>query len=420
MRRATVLLLIAGAACGGENSPRAGFEVRFLISRGGKTFECRDVAEVQSVEVTILNANGLTPLPGWPRSADCASGSLTDQTLPAGSYVVEVAALGTLAGTPDTVLFRARREITLPSEPIEISLAPEVAFLAVEWSFERMGNLDPCDDEIDRVHLYVSTGAAGPGSYRNESLGCRDTPFSIPTPFLAQPYTVRLEAYSRQTGRLLYVVRDSQRVLQRGDNPTYQAVFVPSGGRLTFDWQFGVSGAISQDCTDPRVGVGAMNVHIENTLGDEPVDAAVDCRVPRPFTFRDARFGDGEQLRFELRGEGTRRFYASRLFTMPAMDLDLGLLTLNPVGNATVAFTVTPTCAAAVDGFEVTLSEVATGNLSRDVDLDAMERSAALRDVVYGEYQVAIVGRRAGATQCSAQGRREIRDRENAWAPFDL
>lgn len=410
------------SACGGESSDAVGFDLEFRVTRQERSLACSEVPEIRSARVTVFRADGVTVMPAWPKSADCASGALVDRTVPAGDYVIEVAALGELAGESDVVLFKARREVTLPSsEPIIMSLMPEVAFLTISWSFKTLDNLGPCEEEIGRIALYVSTGAAGPGSYNNLDLGCDQGPFELPTPFLPQRYTVRLEAYSELTGRLLYTFGED-RLLERGENPPFHAIFQPIGGRLIFDWRFAVRGAIYQACNDPQVGASEVLATVQNRAGDEPFISPIACDTQRPHALQGVRYTQGQELDIELAAEGVERFYAAQALRMPQGDADLGMLTLQAVGSATVAFTVTASsaCAGGVAGFDVTLSDPVTQATVVENRLGPMERSLPLADVPFGEYRVRIAGTNGPTVICETSGLRTIEGRSSVWDPFAL
>jgi hypothetical protein len=424
MRRFTALCAIAlFSACGGDDGTAGGgVEVKFQISRGMELKDCSAVREVDAIKVTVFAQDGLSIYPGYPKAGDCATGSFSDPALPPGHYVVEILATGELGGDPRAVLYRARAEIDVPGSVAELSLAPEIGFLTISWSFETLDNLAPCEGEVGDVALYVSTEAAGRGSYQNLNLTCGDTPFMIPVPFLPQSYTVRLEAFSSETGRKLYNVLEN-RVLERGQNEPFHAIFQPIGGRLIFDYNFRVREAMIDDCNDARVGAQSVVINVRSPLGDEPLQKMISCTDQRPVILAGARYSQGQQLRLELVSEGVHRFRAEKPIVMPAGDADLRLISLDAVGSATVAFTLTSSSACnggAAEAFDVALATVPGMQLLRGETLEASGRSLALSDVPYGEYAVAIIGRRGMTVLCQTAGRRTIDGRRNTWPPFEL
>lgn len=408
------------AACGDDAGDAGGITVRYLLSRGVETVACSAVSEAREAQVTLFAADGLSVRPGYPKKVDC-NGEFSDPSVPPGSYVVEVAALGQLDDDPDVQLYRARTEITAPGT-VDLSLQPQVGTLTISWSFESMGNLAPCDSEIGVLYLFVSTEAAGQGgAYQNLSLRCDQTPFVIPRLFSPQTYSIRLEAYGADTDRRLYSAFE-MRVIERGNNPEYHVILRPIGGRLLFDFRFNVGGAAVQTCDDDRVGAQNVTAVVRSPLGDDPVIETIDCAASRPVTLSGVRFVQGLNLDFELFAIGRHRFKASRAITMTPGDNDLGLITLDAVGTATVGFTVTASsaCAGRADLYDVTVSDVVSGNLVRSASLDANGRSYVVSDVPYGEYMVTIAGKNGPAELCRTSGRRSIQTTSNDWMAFEL
>jgi len=419
-------LVLAGtlliAACGGDSAPSGGLTVHFQLSKGGLK-DCKDVREVRAVSVKVLGADGVTALPGWPKTADCGTGVFTDSTVPAGSYTIEVIATGDLFDDPKATLFKVRREITLPGDSnITIALAPEVAFLAVSWTFSTTGDLSPCTDEIDTVSIFLGSGAAGAGTFTETDLPCAMGTYAIPTPLLAQNYTVKLDAYAKNTGRKIYDV-DEQRLLERGDNPTFAVVFEPVGGRLLFDWQFAILGtAPITACDDARVGVSSVVAQITTNAGDDPIDVEIPCAAQRPFAVPGARFTEGKQLYVTLTAEGVQRFRGTRPIITHAGDTDLGLIPLAAVGSATVTVTRTATtaCPAQISGISVLVTPVSGRAPTVMTTIDAMGGTVPVLDVPLDEYDVVAEGLVNGVSACRVARREIISGRANRWRPIEL
>src|SRR5690242_11976540 len=77
--RALRLGLILGAiatipACGGSEPTSGAFTIRFDVQRGERKLACKDVAGIDKVEVNVLSAATRTPVTGWPKDGDCATG----------------------------------------------------------------------------------------------------------------------------------------------------------------------------------------------------------------------------------------------------------------------------------------------------------------------------------------------------------
>lgn len=423
---AALALSWALVACGSDgepSDPSAGFSVDFSLSKGGTSLlACRDVPDVNRVRVRVLASDGFSPLLGWPQDADCATGRFTNTTLPAGSYVLEVTAQGDLFDDPEALLFKARRPFTLPADrAMEISLAPEVAFLEVTWSFAT-GDLTPCS-EIESLSLSIGTGAAGTGSYNENGIDCTAGRFAVPTPLLPQNLSLSMRARSKISGSTLYTVAED-RLLERGQNPPFAVVFRPLGGELLFDWAFMVGAATITPCDDSRVGVSSLVARVIDAMGED-LEADIPCAGQRPVRFPGERFTQGRVLTLELSAEGVQRFKVAREFTTAVGDTDLGLLTLPAVGSATVAVSRSPgsSCPATVSRLTVSATPIGGGEAVSLGELPAEGGSLLVRDVPLGEYTVQVAGRigaSMGPPPCEVSGPRTIDGRTNRWEPFEL
>ncbi len=406
--------LVLGCGDAGDEGPGA-LEIRFQITSGGKLTPCKDVDGISSVEVTLLSSDGLSALPGYPDEADCESGVFLARGLAASKYVVAVAARGSVVGDDDAVLYRARQEVEFPQRAVvDIALAPEVAFFELSWSFEDA--LNPCS-EVDGIDVFVSGGTAA--SAYSARFSCHETPVHIEKPLAPRSYTV--QAIASLDGAPIYQ-GTAEVALAAGDNQ-YNLVLLPAGGRVSFDWRFEVAGAFDHACDGERVGVSDLSATIRSMLGDDPVIESLSCSSARPYSMRTARFTQGRRLELELAAEGVHRFRSVTDFTMAEGDLDLGLITLRAVGNATVALSVTSTsaCASAdLERFEVLVTESATGDAWLEKNVVPSRYSIPLEHLPYGEYAVEATGFEGSTELCRGQATRTISARNNDWPPVVL
>ncbi len=419
---AAVALSAALAACGTDDpsSPEdAGFTVAFSLSKGGtEQLPCSAVPDVDRVRVRVLASDGISPLLGWPQQADCALGTFTDKGLGEGTYFLELTAQGELFGDPEATLFKARRQFTLPADrDIEISLAPEVAFLEVTWSFAT-GDLAPCS-EIESLTLAIGTGA-GSGSYNKSNIDCTAGRFAVPTPLLPQNLSLTMSALSKVSGSTLYTVAEN-RLLERGQNPPFAVVFRPLGGELLFDWAFLVGAASITACDDARVGVSSLHARVVDPQGED-FAADIPCAGQRPVRFPGERFTQGRALILELSAEGVQRFAFSRPFTTTAGDTDLGLLQLPAVGSATVTVTrqAGSSCVAGIDRVRVQVTPVGERTPILSVELPTTGGMVPVLDVPLGDYTVEAAGLQGAAVGCQTGGPRTIAGRTNRWEPLEL
>lgn len=418
-RRSPLLLAaLALSACGGDTSEGgAGLSLRFSLFDAGRNLACTEVSAVREVEVLVLTADGLTPLPGFPKAADCATGTFST-ALADGRYTLQITAYGQLGADPNGSLFESRTPIELPRDAsLEVSLEPQIATLELGWAFEVDGALGPCADEVDEVSITVSSGTGGDAV--TETHGCSDGPVRLGAYLRPRTYTVLVEAFSAE-GFRLYQLRE-MRVLERGPN-TYSAVLEPEGGRLRLGWRFAVpAGAPVVDCADPGVAVDGLSLRVTSQLGDEPVEERIACTTTQPYAVRASRFTRGRMLELELIGEGVHRYRAAERFTMPDGDRDLGVLTLRAVGSATVAWTVTATSACANRaGLQYAVRVVPDGAAEPAFESMVGDDVSSVRiaHLPYGPYQVSVTGRAGSMEICRSAGARSIERRVNAWAPF--
>jgi hypothetical protein len=426
VRRSFALLLLALGApalddgCSGGSGNGGTLSVRFHLTKMKAAVECKAAPEVTSVRVTLLGADGLSPLSGYPATADCASGAFSRPAPPPGHYTLTVEALGQLGGDAHGVLYRASQPYdpsTLPGE-IDVVLLPQASTLSLSWSFQDSG-LDPCKSEVAVVHVAIATGASQSGGYLGD-FACGATPVQIPAEFTPAMYLIEVSA-SSPAGFPLYDFNGS--LLLVADDNSYSALLRPQGSRLLFDWQFAGVG-ITPSCDDPRVAVTSLVARVKSE-DDPALSETVECTAMRPYAFRARRIIAGRKVDFELVGEGLQRFEAGASFTMPAEDYDLGVLALRAVGSATVSFTTTatsPCTRSAPAHWGVVVSEALSSSVAwSKASIDSQVRSVSVSDLPFGDYNVVVGGYDASSSVvCSASGRRTITDRHNSWAPFSL
>lgn len=403
-------------ACGDSGTVGEGFSFDFVISRGDQTVPCASIPGVDRVEVRLLTSDGTTTRAGFPQEADCANGRFDIASAPAGTHLLDVSARGRVAGGEESVLFRARTEVTLPSPaPLSLSLEPEVAFLSLDWAFGADG-LAPCGLEVDTIDVVIAAQGSQQAAFLG-TFGCTERPVVIEQPFDLQEYTIDLKANSFDGFPLF--AHNQRRVLEPGDNE-YLATLSTRGGRLLLDWEFSVMGSATRLCDDPRIGVTQLQARVSSPDGDVPIMETIDCAEPRPYSVRTRRYLPGRQLQLELSAEGQERFYAQRAFMMPAGDWESGVLTLEAVGTATIAVqVVTATCTATVDQYEYSIAlDGSPDSPILEGVINPPEMSEWVQNLPYGDYQVQVTQRVGNDALCTADALRSITGRDNLWDAF--
>ncbi|MFO0722956.1 MAG: hypothetical protein U1E65_04165 [Myxococcota bacterium] len=418
----SLLCLALASGCDSGVGPGVSFTVHAQLSDGSALHRCSDTMGVTRLEFKALSADGLSAQPGFPKSLDCAQAdTFTDGSLPAGKYVLEVTAIGPLAGDQNGVLYRARRSMSLPEDAtIELSLEPQIAFLKLAWQFNGKSLETVCRDEIDHLSLFISTGAAGTGSYQNLELPCTASPYVVPSLFLPQQYTIQLDALAKETGLKLYAATDT-RILERGQNPEFTVVLRPIGNRIHFDFRFAIGAAMADACDDARVAATSVLAKVISADGDEPVLATIPCSAQRPIEFPGASFTKGRPLELDVSADGAHRFLGKKPFVLTMDgDADLGLLTLNAVGSATISVSVTSTACAGINTFVASVEDATSHMQVFTGPIAATGGSLYVPDVPYGDYDIWVRGLIGMTEKCSASSREHVTGRENAWAPLSL
>ncbi|MBK6685405.1 MAG: hypothetical protein IPG45_13115 [Deltaproteobacteria bacterium] len=406
------LLLAAGGLWGcAEDSASAGaaLTVEIQIEQGGINKTCPEVPGIDGLELRLLNPGTNTLRPGFPQPFDCQSGLAQVMAAP-GDYVLEVAAIGSLDGTPGATLYSARSPVTLPrAETLRLSLKPEVAFLSLEWSYGDT-NGDPCAEEVTEVVARI-------GTYE-QRFACQPGPQSLSRSFGLRSYTIELSALSSE-GVPLYVHR-TERQLQRGDNQ-YTAVLSPRGHRLYLDWEFGLAGARIRACSDPQVMVDEVVLEVGDRDGGAPIVERVPCAASRPYALRASRFFAGRELVLRLSASGAAEFSAQTQFTMPDEDYQSEPLTLEARGDVTMGLVVVTASCGVASRFDLAVRTADRNNLVvAEASLNDPGESADFAGLPYGRYLVEAVQQSQGGPGCRAQGLRTVDAATVTWEPLQL
>ncbi len=412
---------LAVSGCGGEsNSEGAAITVTFQVFDRGQNQACSAVSEITAVSATVFAADGIGKLPGYPKDADCAAGSV-DLDLAPGEYVLEIVAIGRLGPQDGMPLFKSRGPLSVPNDDNrEISLRPEVSRFELGWAFgDRM--LEPCDDEVDSVVVLISVGQ---DPWYRATHDCRDTPLKIAALFAPRTYTLSVTAKSEQD---YPVYRYEMPQILLPDENTFTAPLKAVGGQLRLDWEFAV-GAMAgiTSCNDPQVGISTMRLSVTTPLGDDPVNEEIGCVVSRPYAIRASRFTQGRPLIFEIIAEGVHRFRHAQAFTMPMGDHNLGLVTMQAVGSATVSWTIGAGSACAGVPLEQVGVVITDPNAMMGAppilaaEAAPMSTQLAMPHVPYGDHDVTLIGVSNMTPVCNVTETRSITGRDNIWAPFQL
>jgi hypothetical protein len=421
---ATALITLAGgAACGGGDGPvvveRA---IAIQLARTATTTTpCADERAIRRVEARALTASGVALTPsGWPAAIDCATGATTVRW-PETATQLAVVALGEVQGDADVPLYRARVAVDpAASAPIALVLQPEVAFIGVEFAFERDGNLEPCAGEVDDLQLYVATEGSGRAAYRALSVACAAGGVRVPVPLYPLGYVLQLDASAPGTGQRLYSASET-RFPEKGWNAPYKLTLTPIGGRVALDWEFDLGAAVRSACDDPQVGVTDVEATLVPTLGGDPLAARLSCVGARPVRFPSARFGQGTELELRLEALGVHHFLGKSSFRMPAGDATPDTVRLLRVGTASVSIAARSEGCVSTTTLELGVKPAAAGAgvvFSRSVDTSSA--TLEIPELPYGDYVVELVGRAGGATVCSTRVERPVAARRALWEAVNL
>lgn len=410
-RHSWLLLALGGGwACAADaDSDPGALTVEVQIERGGLNTACAEVPGIDRLELRLLNQGTNTLRPGFPQPFDCQSG-LTQVVAAPGAYVLEVAAIGSLDGTPNSTLYSARSPVTLPNaETLRLSLKPEAAFLTLEWTYGDT-NQDPCVNEVAYVLARI-------GGYE-EQVTCQPGPLALNRAFGLRSYTIEISALSGE-GVPLYVHR-TERQLQRGDNQ-YSAVLAPRGHRLYLDWEFGKAGSRIRACSDPEVMVDEVVLEVGDREGGAPIVERVPCAASRPYALRASRFFAGRELILRLFASGAAEFSAQTQFTMPDEDYQSEPLTLEARGDVTMGLVVGTASCGVASRFDLAVRTADRNNaVVAEASLNDPGEAAEFLGLPYGRYQVEVVQQGQGGPGCRAQGLRTVDAPTVTWEPLQL
>lgn len=422
--RSFLLLLLSWSAgllwaCGGEAETET-LRGSFRLARGGGPVSCASEASVQKVELVLFDESGVSRRPGYPKPLACADGTFSVDSVPFGRHLLQIDVFGQVGTAEAELMFTAKRVIDFPADnELELELEPQVAFFELGWTFGPSGDLGPCAAEVASVLVFVSSGGSQGAAFTGR-FDCDATPRVLSGAFAPRMYTVRLDARS-QEGFTVYSATQN-RLLSRGEN-RFDAVLEPLGGQLRLDWQFQVAGGSPiQSCDDADVGVDEVGITVVGTTGGDEVEEIVGCEALRPHALTAARFASGRELVATLRADGAHRFLGQRSFSMPEGDHDLPLLTLRAVSAVTIGFTATSSSAcapAAVDRYVAELREPG-GELRYEGSALPEASSIALPEVVYGTYEVRLMGFLGEVELCRVQSARTVSARQHEWTDFSL
>lgn len=405
-----LLALGSGWACAADADGEAqSLTVEILIERGGANVACSEVPGLDGLELRLLNPGTNTVRPGFPQPVDCASGRAQVAAAP-GEYILEVAALGSLDGSPGATLYSARSPVTLPTaETLRLSLKPEAAFLSLEWSYGD-ASTDPCTEEVAQVVARI-------GSYE-QTFRCQPGPQPLDRAFGLRSYTIEISALSGE-GVPLYVHR-TERQLQRGDNQ-YVAVLAPRGHRLYLDWEFGLAGSRIRACSDPQVMVDEVVLEVGDRDGGPPIIERVPCAASRPYALRASRFFAGRELVLHLSASGAAQFSAQTQFTMPDEDYQSEPFILEARGDVTLGLVVATASCGAASRFDLSVRTADRNNLVvAEASLTNPAESAEFLGLPYGRYQVEVVQQGQNGPGCRGQGLRTVDAATVTWEPLEL
>jgi len=404
-------------ACSGDGSDGSTVKVKFQVFRDGGNVACSSIDDIKKTEVSLRSGGGIFEVTGFPREVSCADG-MFELSVKEGEYLLQITAYDETS----LELYQARRNIVIPdSNVLEFSLEPQKARLHLNWSFETMDDLTPCTDQVAELDLTVAASGASGDAY-NARLKCTDGPVWLDRYFSPRTYTVLLIAISPD-GYTVFKKRET-RVLERGQNE-YHAILDPEGGRLMMEWQFRLpSGTIVSDCNEAEVVLDEIELTVSTDLGDDPVKETIACAQNGTYVSNTKRFTKGSPLKFELLGNGAHRYRYYEFFLMPDGDKNFELVTLEPVGNASLIWSKTATSGCQTQenfSYHITVTDEEDGEKVLEAEASQSHSNHAITDLPYGSYMVDIVGKNEQSTFCQVSGLRVIdRGGDNAWAAFEL
>ncbi len=413
-------LVSAAAGCGDDDDAAAdassGVELVFVDQFGSSALNCSQVGGASTIVIDLFAPDGTTARLGYPQTFGCTGDRVRLFSLPEGNHIIEVTFQGQLGLEANAPLYRGRQAISAPSiGPIIVRLGSLFGTLTLAWTFGD-ASPSPCTDEVGAIDVTLVPLTRPVGTYEGV-FDCDATPVEVPGRLAALAYLISLQARSRTTNAILYE-HAATRIFVPGNND-YLALLEPSGGRITLDWRFAVGAEELIACDGPAVDVDEVSVVVESTSRVDRID--VPC-TSGPILFNARRYPPEAEVTATLAAEGVHRFEGGRTFVMPEGDFDAGQLVLHAVGTATLAVDVTtPACAqAVVDGYDVSIA----GPTDFGDQLESLvpdHPTAALAGLRYGAYEIEVAQRLADdETGCRVSGIRQVQERANHWAPFEL
>ena len=410
------LLMTFMAACGSDSSEGSAVTVNFKVFKDGGNVECSAVSEIARAEISVQRGVAGIELPGFPQPVDCQKGSV-ELTLSADDYTIIISAYD----STNTLLYQARRPVTVPVDgPLEFSLEPQKGRVKLIWSFTPDDDLSPCGPEVSNLDVTLAAGGTSGDSFTAQ-LDCSTGEAWLTRYFNARSYTLLVLGVSSE-GYTVYKTRTSVAV-ERGENEVSVSL-VPEGGKITFDWQFLTPDKTeTADCSAIEIDVSSAQLSISTELGDEPINVNLTCSSDQSYALLFKRFTQGTMLNFELLADGVHKYRFFEQFVMPASDKNFGLVSLKPVGNAEIRWSVTSTSTCngePLTGFEISIADEGQRIVRRE-SVSSSATNLAVSNIPYGTYNIAINGKINRDTICQTSGLREVTMRgNNVWDEFSL
>lgn len=336
--------------------------------------------------------------------------------LPPGPHRLEVRAFGHLQGTPGALLYSAARRFTTPlAGPLQVELAPEVAFLDLRWDFELNGRPSPCGGAVDTLRAQLVAEGHRPVVFE---LDCAAGAYALAEPLPVRTYTVDLRGLDAR-GTTIYR-RQESRVLVEGLN-VFDAALRPVQRLMELDWEFAVGADRYRACDAVGVEVLRLDARDAGYAPDEtPVE--VDCAQARPVPLPGWELPSPQDSQpvngVRVRASGLHEFYAEGL-AEPAGGNGPWFAVLEARGRALVDWAFTEACEpnrtqANLDVVIESLdgSTVPTG----PTEVDARGPAFETTPLPYGRYRLRLEQNNG----CRATGIREVNGPRVEWEPLSL
>jgi|GEM_PF-5805598 len=408
--------MIFMVACGSDSSDGSAVVATFKVFKDGGNVECSAVSEIARAEISVQRGVAGVELPGFPQPVDCQKGSV-ELNLAADDYTILISAYD----SANTLLYQARRPVTVPVDgPLEFSLEPQKGRVKLVWSFAPNDDLSPCGSEVSNLDVTLAAGGTSGDSFTAQ-LDCSSGEVWLNRYFNARSYTLLVLGVSSE-GYTVYKTRTSV-ALERGENEVSVSL-APEGGKIIFDWQFLTPDKTeTADCSAPAIDVSSAQLSISTELGDEPIEVELTCASDQSYALLFKRFTQGTMLNFEILADGAHKYRFFEQFVMPASDKDFGLVSLKPVGDAEIRWSVTSTSSCngeSLTGFEISITDEEQRVVRRE-SVSSSATNLAVSNIPYGTYNITINGKINRDIICQTNGIREVTMRgNNAWDEFSL